>query len=203
MQATMTAPAKPQAGEEQRALLWVILTVAVGLLLGLALKTSVEGRSSSFNAPDGAFTLSYPSGWVMGKGDEGNPLAVSDSTSPTGFVSTLTVRTRSLPQGQTLNDAATSWTLSQGKALREFSGLGSQATTLAGQPAIRLDYAYIATPRAGVGLVAIPVVVKASDTLVVSGNSVLIFGAAADANHYDTYAPRFKAILSSVKLAAK
>lgn len=203
MQATIAVPAKAHAGEEQRALLWVILTVAIGLLLGLALKTSVAGRSSSFAAPDGALTLNYPSVWVLGNASEGTILTVSDQRSPTEFSSTFAVRTRSLPQGQALIDAATGWSLSQSGSLREFSGLGSQQTTLAGQPAIRIDYAYVAPPAAGAGLATIPVVVRASDTLVVAGQRVLVFSMAADANHFDAYAAQFQAILSSVKLATK
>jgi hypothetical protein len=199
----MTVAARPHAGEEQRAVLWVILTALVGVLLALALKTTVEGRSTAFSALGGDVSLQYPSAWVLGKASEGTLLTVSDPRSPSSFSSLITVRTRPLAQGEQLIDAATSWALSQNRTLREFSDLGSEQTTLAGRPAIRLNYAYVAPVPAGAGRATLPVVARATNTLVIAGNQVLIFGAASDANRYESYADLFQKMLSSVKLAAK
>jgi hypothetical protein len=199
MQATMTAPAKPQAGEEQRAALWVIATVAVAILLGWLLKTGVESRSQAANVA-GGISFSYPAGWVVGKTGEGVLFTASDPRSPTSFRSTVSMRTRNLPQGLALIDAAASLALSQSQALPEFSDLGSEQATLAGRPALRLNYAYVAPAPAGAGRAMLPTVVRATDTLVALGNQILVISTASDADYHQTYQGRFDAFLRSVKL---
>jgi hypothetical protein len=203
MQATMAMPEGPRAGEEQQSALVVILVALLGVLLALALKSAVQGRSTAVSGLDGAVTLEYPSAWVFGKPSEGALFTVSDPRSPSSFSSLVTVRTRSLAQGQELIDAATSWALSQNRNLREFTDLGSEATTLAGRTAIRLNYAYVAPVPDGAGRATLPVVARATDTLVIVGNQVFIFGAASDAAQFERYAGTFDRILSSITLAAK
>lgn len=203
MQATMTLPPKPQRGEAQRSLLWVILITVAALVLAIALRNAVESRSTAFTAASGAVSLRYPSAWVLGTASDGTLLAVSDPHSPSSFRSLITVRTRALGQGQQLIDAATAWTLSQSRALREFQDLGSEPAVLAGKPAIKLSYAYVAPAPPGAGLSLLPVVVRATDTLVTAGNQVIIVGVASDAAHYKSYADLLQRTLASVTIPAR
>jgi hypothetical protein len=203
MQATLSVQEKPRSGEEWRSVLWVFLTVIIALSLGSAIKVSVEGRTASFTAPGGAASLSFPSAWVRGRAAEGILLTVSDPRSPTSFSSAFTLRTRPVVQGQSLIDVTTGWMLTQSKALSEFNNLGTTETTLAGQRAIRLHYAYVAAAPSGAGPALLPVVVEANDTIVIAGSQTLIFSSSVDANHSDEYVSRFSAIMSSVKLAGQ
>jgi len=202
MQATLVAPEKPRAGEETRAALLVVLVVAVALLLGWLLKMSVAGRTTTFNGLGGAVSLKYPASWVTGVADEGTPLTVYSPLSAGSFRPTFTVYARTLQKGQKLVDVATAWTMGRGAALREFHDLGSEQVTLAGQPAIRVNYAYIADPPSGSGPATLPAVVQASDTVVVQGSQYIIFSAADDANQ-DARAPQLDTILASIKLAGR
>ena len=203
MQATAAFPQKPHAGEEHRSALVVILTVVVALLLGLALRTAVEGRSTSYSNSGAGVSLNYPAAWIRANSGESTLLSASDPRSPTAFASTFSLRTRAVPQGQTLNDVATGWRLSRSNALAEFSDLGARDTTFGGRRAIRLHYAYVAPAPGGAGMALLPVVVEAYDTIVVAGDRALIFTTASDADHSDEYAARFNTILSSVKMSGK
>jgi hypothetical protein len=204
MQATIAAPEKPRAGEEQRLALYVALTALVAVLLGWLLKVSVEQRTAGFNGLGGALTLRYPAGWVLGRAeDESTLLTVYDPRSAAAFNPTFTVRAQPMVQGQSLLDAATAWTLGRTAALREFHDLGTEQTFLAGRIAVRVHYAYIADPPPGSGPATLPIVARGADTLVVYGDQLLIFSGVADANDCEEYGPRFARIVASVRLAAK
>ena len=202
MHTTVAVPQKPHAGEHQRTALAVLMVALVALLLGWALKTSVESRSSQFTALGGALSLRYPAAWVVSKGDEDTLLVVSDPHAHSSFDPTLIVHVRTLPEGQRLIDVATSWALGRARVLREFHDLGSEETTLGGKPAVRLNSAQVADPPRGVGMAALPIVVRGADTIVIQGNQYLVFSAASEAVAGELD-PRFAAILSSVKLTGK
>lgn len=203
MQATIAVPEKPRPGEEQRLALYVALTALVAVLLGWLLKVNVENRTASFSGLGGALTLRYPAAWVLGKSGEGTLLTVYDPRSAAVFHPTFTVQVQPMPEGQTLLDAATNWTLSRNAVLREFHDLGTEQTFLAGRLAVRVHYAYIADPPPGSGLATLPIVARGTDTLVVHGGQLLIFSEVADTNDYEEYGPRLAKITASVRLAGQ
>ena len=202
MQATLTAPERPRADDESRQALAVLVVVAVGLLLGWLLMMSIENRSVSFRSADGTISLSYPTTWLTSKVDDGMLLNVADPVTAGALRPSLKVYVRPLAQGQRLMDAATTWTLGRMSALREFRDLGTETTTVNGQSALRVSYAYVADPPAGLGPASLPIVVQASDTIVVQGNQFVVFSAAGDASQ-DKDASALANVLASVKLAGK
>ncbi len=202
MQATITAPEQPRPHEESRQALAVIVVVFAGLCLGWLLMMGIEGRSTSFRSADGALSLSYPVSWMASKADEGTLLSIANPVSLASFRPTLKVYARTLAQGQRLMDAATSWTLGRMKALREFHDLGTEETTVAGRAALRVNYGYVADPPAGLGPARLPIVVRASDTIVLLGNQFVVFSAVSDASQ-DSGDPTFAKVLATVKLTGK
>jgi hypothetical protein len=199
MQASQAIPQTPQAGEEQRSALAVIVVVVAGLILGLALKASVEWRATAFEAPGGLLSLRYPSSWVAGSPLPATLLTVTDRRSAALFDPTFAVYERDLKQGQRLVDAVDVWVLGRVRSLREFRDLGSEQVTFAGRPATRLNYAYVADPPPGAGPATLPIVVRCIDTIVLAGDQFLVFSAQSDASQGELDS-RLGSILSSVKL---
>lgn len=198
MQATLTIPEGPRPGEHDRSALAVFLLLLVGLALGWAVKASIEGRTASFGALDGALTLSYPAVWTAGTGD-GALLSVTDRQAASVFNPVFAVYSRDLAEGKRLIDAATAWTLGRVSQLPEFRDLGTEETMLAGRAALRINYAYVAEPPAGAGRATLPIVVLAADTIVVQGKGYLVFSSASDASAGEVD-PRLSSIMASVKL---
>jgi len=201
MQASIAVPRPPKAGEHTRNAWAVALTVAVVLLVGWLLKTMVEGRSTAFASPDGKVSLSYPAGWTVSKAEEGTLLSVSNLYAP-GMPPALKVFSRTLAQDQRLADAAIAWTMSRMNALHEFRDLGAVETTLAGKPAIALNYAYVAEPTAGAGPATLPIVARGRDTIVLLDKEYVVFSATSDAAQGELD-PQLARILDGVKLAGK
>lgn len=202
MQATIIAPEKPRPNEESRQALAVIIVVITGLCLGWLLMTDIEGRSMSFRSAGEAVSLSYPVSWMAGKAEEGTLLSIANPVSLASFRPTLKVYTRPLAQGQRLMDAATVWTLGRMKELREFRDLGAEQTTIAGRAALRVNYGYVADPPAGLGPAGLPIVVRASDTIVLLGSQFVVFSTVSDAGQ-DSGDPTFARVLATVKLTDK
>lgn len=201
MQASIAVPKPPEAGEHTRNAWAVVLVVAVALVFGWLLKTTTEGRSTAFTSADHRISLSYPAAWTAGRSEDGVLLSVSGLYS-SGMRPSLRIYTRALGPEQRLADAAMAWTMSRMNALHDFRDLGSEATTLAGQSAIVLNYAYIAEPPAGAGPATLPVVARGRDTIVLLDNQYVVFSAASDAAQGELD-PQLARILRSIKLAGK
>jgi hypothetical protein len=139
---------------------------------------------------------------MAGKADDGTLLSIANPVAAGAFRPTLKVYVRTLPQGQRLMDAATTWTLGRMSALREFHDLGTEEATINGQPALRVNYAYVADPPVGMGAASLPIVVQASDTVVVQGNQFFVFSSVSDASQ-DKDTAALARVLTSVRLTGK
>ena len=198
---TVRVPERPRAGEELRNNLLMILVIAVALILAWVLMSLVESRMAAYNAPDGSRAVKYPAGWVLAAAsDPDTLLEVYDAKAASTYHPTFRVQRRAAPQGQSLLDAATAQSLRRRGALREYQELRTEEATVAGQRAIRVNYGYVADPPAGAGLATLPVVVEATDLLVMRDGQLLVFTMASEAGSAEAYQRVFGRILRSIRL---
>jgi hypothetical protein len=216
------ATAKPQArlrGEGLTECL-IIGLVILALIAGWVLKVSIQGQMATFASE--ALSVRYPVDWLLGK-DEEALFTVRDPDSTSTFNTTFSARVEPLgevqeqeyvfkvegvdasvkPLGQItgLNAASNRIVMRRNKELKEYNVLSARATTLMGQEALAIEYAYVDSPRAGwASAPSLPVVVQAVDTVTVKDDQVYIFTYAADANVFAQEKDTLAAILESVSL---
>ncbi len=200
MVTTAAVPERPRAGEGLRDALLVLLTFALAMAAAWGLKTFIEQRTITFTAADGSFTLDYPTGWIAARAASGVFLDVSDPQSSESARARFTVQAEPAAADGSLREAAGLISLRRSEALREYRELSSQATTVSGQPAIAVTYAYVADPPAGAGPATLPIVVQATDVLLLGRGQVYIFTGASEAAAADYNSPVFQRILASIRV---
>jgi hypothetical protein len=216
------ATAKPQARLRGEGLTeWLVIgLVILALIAGWVLKVSIQGQTATFASE--TLSVRYPVDWLLGK-DEQALFTVRDPDSPSTFNTVFSARVEPLgeveeqeyvfkvegvdasvkPLGQVtgLNVTANRLVMRRNKELKEYNVLSARATTLMGQEALAIEYAYVDSPRAGWATSAsLPVVVEAVDTITVKGDQVYVFTYAADANIFAQEKDTLSAILESVRL---
>lgn len=197
----------PTASAERTANLLVLIVVALALGLGWGLKVYVDSRTAIFSDPVLAFA--YPATWVTDQDDDANPMVRNPHSGPTLFNSRLAVIHSAapkspLPDGSPLADAATAWALKRSTALSTFRNLATldrdpatdQPLTLAGQPAIRVDYAYVADPGTALGQPGIPIVVRGSDYVTLIGDQLTVLSGQASADSWQAFEPQLRKIVA-------
>jgi hypothetical protein len=220
MQTATTA--KPQARLRGEGLTeWLVIgLVILALVAGWILKVSIQGQTATFASE--TLSVRYPVDWLLGK-DEKALFTVTDSDSLSTFKTTFSACVEPLgeteeqeyvfkvegvdasvkPLGQVtgLNAAANRLVMRRNKELKEYNVLSARETTLMGQEALAIEYAFVDSPRAGwAASASLPVVVQAVDTDTVKGDQVYIFTYAADANIFAQEKDTLTAILESVRL---
>jgi hypothetical protein len=216
------ATAKPQARLRGEGLTeWLVIgLVILALIAGWVLKVSIQGQTATFASE--ALSVRYPVDWLLGK-DEEALFTVRDPDSPSTFNTVFSARVEPMgeveeqeyvfkvegvdasvkPLGQLtgLNAAANRLVMRRNRELKEYNVVAVRATTLMGQEALAVEYAYVDSPRAGwASAPSLPVVVQAVDSVTVKGDQVYIFTYAADANIFAQEKDTLAAILESVSL---
>ncbi len=199
----------PTASAERAANLLVLLIVALALGLGWGLKVYVEGRTTTYS--DSFLAFAYPATWVADQDDDANPMLRDPNSGPTLFNNRLVVvhsaaPKGTVPDGSPLADAATAWALKRSIALSTFRNLATldrdpitdQPLTVAGQPAIRVDYAYVAEPGTALGQPGLPIVVRGSDTVLLDGDQMTVLSGQASADSWQTFEPQLRKIIAGV-----
>lgn len=206
-------PLAPTTGSERIANLMVWMVVALALLSGWLLKTYWVERPITYNGR--GMELPYPSTWVADQDEDGNPMLRDRVKGPVLFNNRVTLiqtaaPANTMPGGSPLLDAATAWSLKQSKALAMFRNLAmlendldtGEPLTVAGQPAIRIDYAYVADPAAELGQVGMPIVVRGSDYVTVSGNTLTVLSGQSSTEEWERFEAQFTQIARGAKAAA-
>jgi len=185
----------------------VVVVVAVALLIGWLLKTSVESRTVTFSNPD--LTLSYPATWLreMGAAEEEVVLKVSDVRSGSLYRTHLTIQVTDAPpqvrqEGvDPMTSMVAAWTFQRGQELEGYRVLSTEAVEVDGIGGTRIDYAYVSDPIASPYRKALPVVVEAVDYLLPYQDKVYVVTLAADGDRFEQESSSFEAILGSVDFA--
>lgn len=163
---------------------WTVwLTVLICLLVGWVVMTSVTGRVEA--VADGAGNaVRVPATWVK-TSEDGALLGAADLTAG-AYGSRVSVRRASredlLParSGDQLEAAASNWTLIRSQDLEGYRVLEIQTTAIQGRPAVTVEYAYLTDPPEGLASGAMPALMHAVDTIVVSGDGFAILTVAVD-----------------------
>ena len=185
--------------EEPEWIVWAL--VIVMLLVGGLLRNAVVGRTQSFSA--GGVSLAYPDAWVT-QTEENQVLQVADPFSSAQFPTGVTVQQVDVTTvGRNLSllsDIALAWSTRQARNLQAYRSLAVEETTVAGQEAIVVDYAYIpqATTSAGAG--SIPVVARAQDFLIQQDETLTIITLAAEAGTFEGESKTWGAILDTLEV---
>jgi hypothetical protein len=167
-------------------------------------------RTQPANA--GAMSLTYPATWAAAN-EDGALFAAADLRR--GGAAPARISVREVPKAQlapaintggeqTLTDAATAWSLQRGRNLTAYRVIGITPTTVNGREAVDVEYAYVSSGQglAGMGGGGLPVLVRAADTVVASGDSYAILTFAADSAEWDRLNtgqfPRFRSVHDSI-----
>ncbi|HWQ12710.1 MAG TPA: hypothetical protein VNL77_07920 [Roseiflexaceae bacterium] len=179
----------------------VALVVLVALGLGLLLRLQTEGRSTTFQAAEAPFSITYPAWWGALEPEEGTLLSVEDPLAASTFKTTLTVEQRLLdpsdvPALQTLVDRR----VEERATLTGYHFLDRGDATVDGAPAAVIEYAYVVQPIDQPGRAALPVVVHAREYIVVAGESTYYITLAAPEAEFADASARFDRMLQTVKV---
>lgn len=175
----------------------VLAAVLVLFLCGLAVRGTVLGEVQHVAAADAGLKFELPAGWTMSDQREGG-IRASDPTSGSAFRTQLTVLREPL--------ADDPGTIMMGRALRLsnehklFRQLTTEQATIAGRPAMRIEFAYVADPHENFMLATpLPVVVRAEEYLVVEGTDLISIRFAADNAIYPREVKHLQRLLSSIQ----
>jgi hypothetical protein len=181
----------------------VLLVLAVALTLGYLLYRSVETRTTTFQADPAVadFRLAYPSRWIGSASLlDINLLKVEDPLAPSAFKTTLTVEQRPLdladpPTLQTLLDRR----VEQRQTLAAYHFLTNRDTTVSGERAVELEYAYVAQPIDQARRAALPVVVHAREVIFVTQDQSYYVTLAAPEQAFAQASRDFDRVLASIQ----
>ncbi|MBI4786884.1 MAG: PrsW family intramembrane metalloprotease [Chloroflexi bacterium] len=162
---------------------WIVwLVVAVGLIAAWVLGSAVMGQTRT--ATSGKMTLTYPASWAQTT-EQGAAFAAYDFERGGIFGTRVSMRQKPigdyLPAQGTLDDAAANWALERQDQLLSFHLLNIIPTQIQGRAGAKLEYAYLLDPPQGSSM---PALMRAVDTLVVSGDQLLALSFAAESHQF-------------------
>ena len=181
--------------------LGVALVALVALALGGVLRCQVDGATRVYQEPNAPFRIAYPRSWLSAASSPDTLLTVEDPRTRSTFKTTLTVERRDLdpaapPSLQDLVDRR----IVQRGALTAYRLLASDAATVGGAPAGRIDYAYVAQPIDLPGRYALPVVVRVREYLIALPDRAYAVTLAAPEQEYVEALERFEQAIKKVRV---
>jgi hypothetical protein len=184
--------------------LGVALVLLAALGLALLLRGQVEGRTTTFQAADAPFSISYPATWGSSLVAEQAPdilLTVEDPLTDSTFKTRLSVENTLLDPASP-PDLATlvNRRIDTQDDRTGYHFIGQGETTVAGAPARQLEYAYVAQPIDTPGRPALPVVVHTREYVVQAGDAVYYITLAAPESEFAEASARFDRILQTVSV---
>jgi hypothetical protein len=176
---------------------WIVyLTTAVALVIGLGLQFFATNQTQTGTAGDSS--VAYPQSWVQTT-EAGADFAAADLNTGGPFGARVSLRaldktallSRVLNQdpppsaSDQLNIGATNWSLQRGTDLVGYRVLGIEKTNVQGREAMRVESAYLLDSSLGTSTNALPGLMHAVDTLVLSGDKFYILSYAAESSQFD------------------
>lgn len=193
------APARSKRLDAGEWLIW--LTVLLMLGAGLFVRSQVEGRTTTFSGA--GVTLRYPSDWTLLADDEA--FQIFHAVDPASSVQFPTsVRILRIPLGELgrasslLGDVALSWSIRRGREIPIYNVLQIAPTSVRDQPAIAIDYAYVAEPALGAAASSVPAIVRAQDILLQHADTITIITFETNTDTYEQELEHLDRILASL-----
>jgi hypothetical protein len=181
--------------------LGVALVTLVALGLGWLLMMQTEGRTRPYAEPDAGIRLAYPATWISVESLQDLLLKVEDPQTASAFKTALSVERRDLdpaspPTLQTLLDRR----VQEHAQLTGYHLLADNETSMAGQRAILIEYAYVVQPIDTPRRASLPVVVHAREYLVIAKARSYYVTLAAPDPSFDQASAQFDRIVQSIVL---
>ncbi len=182
----------------------VAVVFIVALALALLLRYQTEGRTTTFQDPNGPFRIAYPATWGSVESLQNVLLKVEDPQTGDAYKTNLTVIRRELdpsspPTLQTIVDRR----VAQQGQLTAYHYLANREATIDGAKGMELEYAYTVQPIDQPRRASLPVVVHAREYVLISGADSYYIMLAAPESDYERASAQFDEILKSVKLGGK
>jgi hypothetical protein len=179
----------------------VALVVLVALALGGLLRLRVVGATAVFREDGSPFRIAYPATWSVAAPPAGTLLRAEDPRTDSAFKTTLTVERRDIdpaapPTLQTLVDRR----IAQRSELGAYTLLSNEETTVDGERAARLEYAYVARPIDDPRRSGVPVVVRAREYVVVAADRAYYIALAAPDSAADEAFARFGRLIGEARV---
>jgi len=177
---------------------WALaLTAVIALLIGLVLRITITTQTNTYAIPGGAAVV-YPSNWVADTTASENLFNTSNPRSGSTFATHIALLSAPLGANSTLSDVAIQWTLDLSNEREHFRSISSQATRAAGTDGVKITYAYVADVGSS-SLSQLPVVVQATDTLLLVNGQVYVLRYEADATVYNDDLGTYERALAALK----
>ncbi len=181
--------------------LGVAAVVLAALLLGLLLRSSVEGGTRSYQSSDHNFSMLYPDGWRSESVTNTVALKVSNPQTASPYKSNVTVEVRDLdpaspPTLQTLIDRS----ITQGGTLAGYHLLSSTERQVAGARAAEIEYAAVVQPIDTPRSATLPVVVQSREEIVVTKEHSYYITLSAPESDFSRASEQFDTMLGTVKV---
>lgn len=181
--------------------LGVALVALLALGLGWLIMQQTIGRTREFAAADTPLRLSYPAGWSSVDSLQDVLLKVEDPYAPSAFKTSLSVEERLLdPASPPTLQALLDRRVAERGQLTGYHFIAEQEATVAGERAIRSDYAYVVQPIDEPRRPSLPVVVLAREYIVISGERSYYLTLAAPEADWERASARFEQIIASARL---
>ncbi len=179
----------------------VAVVVIVALLVGWLLRSYTLSRTISFQDPDSGLSLKYPAAWGVSDSLQDVLLKVGNPSTDSAYKTNLTVEARELdPQNPPTLQEFVDRRVTQKENLTGYHFIGEQDTTVSGQKARQITYAYTVQPIDQPRRVSLPVVVVAREYIVEGKDRVYYITVAAPEVDVDAASARLGEIIQTVNI---
>ncbi len=179
----------------------VTVVVIVALLLGWALHEVTLNRTIAFKDDETGFSLQFPATWGSVDSLQDVLLKVENPSTDSAYKTNLTVEARELdPQNPPTLQEFVDRRVTQKENLTGYHFIGEQDTTVSGQKARQITYAYTVQPIDQPRRVSLPVVVVAREYIVEGKDRVYYITVAAPEVDVDAASARLGEIIQTVNI---
>ena len=175
-----------------------IFTAIVALLLGYALRSRNLEATQRFENKQAGISVRYPVNWLL---DQGRGTIVVRAQDPAALPFKTTLEISLLPVGPDARTADIPNLLNTSRAttVSTYRTLAITPTTLPnGQQGIQMNYAYVASED-NPFIQTVPIVVQATDVIVLRSNQAIIITYRADAQSFERNQHYFQNFLRSLE----
>ncbi len=179
----------------------VAVVVLAALLLGLLLRSSVEGGTRAYQSADHSFSVSYPAIWRTSSVTNTVMLMVEDPRTDSAYKTNVTVETRELDPASppTLQELIDRRIVQRG-TLTGYHFLSSTERTVGGARASEIEYASVAQPIDMPRSVSLPVVVRSREYIVITKTRTYYITLAAPENDFGRASEQFDHMIQTVQV---
>lgn len=180
----------------------VLIVAALALLAGLLLRQSVTGTTVSFADKTTGLQMVYPAGFAETSTMLPDAvIKIADQYGLTPFKSSLTVESleidkTNVPTLQQLMDRR----VELRSKLTGYHFIGNKETSVNGNKAMQLDYAYVDQPIDEPRRVSLPVVVEGREYIVLSKDRVYYLTLAVPEKEAETTMPKLQNVVEGLKI---